>query len=168
VYDEAKRFAESLTMAYHRHYGLDTCIARIFNTYGPRMDPNDGRAVPNFLKQALRDASITVYGDGSQTRSFCYVDDLIQGLVDLGSSGFHDPVNLGNPDERAILELAETIIEMTNSKSRVVFGDLPEDDPMVRCPDISRAREVLGWEPKVPLREGLGRTIEWFRQSATP
>jgi dTDP-glucose 4,6-dehydratase len=159
VYDEAKRYAEALTMAYHRQQGVDTAIVRIFNTYGARMRPYDGRAIPTFLRQALSDRPITVFGDGRQTRSFCYVDDLVRGIVALGESGLHDPVNIGNPDEFTLLELAETVIDVTGSRSEVVYEALPTDDPKVRQPDISRARELLGWEPKVVLREGLERTI---------
>jgi dTDP-glucose 4,6-dehydratase len=160
VYDEAKRYAEALTMAYLRQQGVDTCIARIFNSYGSRMRPNDGRAVPTFLRQALADKPVTVFGDGSQTRSFCYVDDLIDGLVKLAESGVHDPVNLGNPNEMTLLEMAQVVVAMTESRSEIVFEALPIDDPKVRQPDITRAREVLGWEPKIELREGLRRTID--------
>ncbi|MDQ3893918.1 MAG: SDR family oxidoreductase [Actinomycetota bacterium] len=159
VYDEAKRYAEAMTMAYHRQQGVDTCIARIFNTYGPRMRPQDGRAVPTFVRQALASDPITVFGDGSQTRSFCYVDDLIRGLYLLATSGEHLPVNLGNPGEFTILELAETVIRMTGSKSEIVFEALPVDDPQVRQPDITRAQEVLGWEPEVGLERGLARIL---------
>jgi dTDP-glucose 4,6-dehydratase len=160
VYDEAKRYAEALTMAYHRQQGVDTAIMRIFNTYGPRMRPNDGRAIPTFLRQALTNRPITVFGDGSQTRSFCYVEDLIRGMIGLAESGYHDPVNIGNPNEFTLLELAETIMELTSSRSEIVHEALPTDDPKVRRPDISLARDVLGWEPRVELREGLKRTIE--------
>jgi dTDP-glucose 4,6-dehydratase len=160
VYDEAKRYAEALTMAYHRQQGVDTAIVRIFNTYGPRMRPHDGRAIPTFLRQALQDRPITVFGDGSQTRSFCYVEDEIRGLIALSESGHHNPVNIGNPDEFTLLELAETVIEVTGSKSEIVFEALPTDDPQVRRPDITLAREILGWEPNVSLREGLRRTID--------
>jgi len=160
VYDEAKRYAEALTMAYHRQQGVDTAIVRIFNTYGPRMRPHDGRAIPTFLRQALQDRPITVFGDGSQTRSFCYVDDLIRGLIALAESGYHAPVNIGNPNEFTLLELAQQVIEVTGSRSEIVYEALPRDDPQVRQPDISLAREVLGWEPAVDLREGLRRTIE--------
>jgi dTDP-glucose 4,6-dehydratase len=160
VYDEAKRYAEALTMAYHRQQGVDTGIARIFNTYGARMRPHDGRAIPTFLRQALSDRPITVFGDGSQTRSFCYVDDLVRGIIALAESGTHDPVNIGNPDEFTLLELAETVIDVTASRSEIIYEALPTDDPKVRQPDITRARELLGWEPKVSLREGLQRTIE--------
>jgi dTDP-glucose 4,6-dehydratase len=160
VYDEAKRYAEALTMAYHRQQGVDTAIVRIFNTYGPRMRPHDGRAIPTFLRQALQDRPITVFGDGSQTRSFTYVDDLIRGIIRLAESGYHDPVNLGNPNEFTLLELAKTVIEVTGSRSEIVFEALPTDDPQVRQPDISLARELLGWEPTVQLREGLQMTLE--------
>jgi dTDP-glucose 4,6-dehydratase len=160
VYDEAKRYAEALTMAYHRQQGVDTAIVRIFNTYGPRMRPHDGRAIPTFLRQALTDRPITVFGDGSQTRSFCYVSDEIDGLIRLAESGIHNPVNIGNPDEFTLLELAQTVVEVTGSKSEIVFEALPTDDPQVRQPDISLARELLQWEPEVSLREGLERTID--------
>jgi dTDP-glucose 4,6-dehydratase len=159
VYDEAKRYAEALTMAYHRQQGVDTSIVRIFNTFGPRMRPHDGRAIPTFLRHALQDRPITVFGDGSQTRSFCYVEDEINGLIALAESGYHMPVNIGNPDEFTLLELAETVVEVTGSSSEIVFEALPTDDPQVRQPDISLAREILGWEPAVDLREGLRRTI---------
>ena len=157
VYDEAKRYSEALTMAYHRQQGVDTAIARIFNTYGPRMRPHDGRAIPTFMRQALEDKPITVFGDGSQTRSFCYVDDLIRGLFLLATSGEHLPVNLGNPDEMSLLELAQTVVRVTASKSEIVFEALPIDDPQVRQPDITRARQILGWEPEVGLEDGLQR-----------
>ena len=160
VYDEAKRYAEALTMAYHRQQGVDTAIMRIFNTYGPRMRAHDGRAIPTFLRQALADRPITVFGDGSQTRSFCFVDDLIRGMIALAESGEHLPVNIGNPDEFTLLELAEVVIDVTASKSEIVHEALPTDDPKQRRPDISRARELLGWQPEVSLREGLERTIE--------
>jgi dTDP-glucose 4,6-dehydratase len=160
VYDEAKRYAEALTMAYHRQQGVDTAIVRIFNTYGPRMRPRDGRAIPTFLRQALTDRPITVFGDGSQTRSFCYVSDEIDGLIRLAESGIHQPVNIGNPDEFTLLELAQTVVEVTGSKSEIVFEALPTDDPQVRQPDIALARELLGWQPEVTLRDGLRRTIE--------
>ena len=160
VYDEAKRYAEALTMAYHRQQGVDTAIVRIFNTYGSRMRPYDGRAIPTFLRQALQDRPITVFGDGSQTRSFTYVEDEIRGLIALSESGYHMPVNIGNPDEFTLLELAETVIEVTDSKSEIVYEALPTDDPQVRQPDITLARQILGWEPKVDLRAGLMRTIE--------
>ena len=159
VYDEAKRYAEAMTMAYHRQQGVDTCIVRIFNTYGPRMRPNDGRAIPTFLRQALESKPLTVFGDGSQTRSFCYVDDLIRGLHRLMLSGEHLPVNIGNPRELSLLELAETVLKVTGSESPIVFEALPVDDPQVRQPDITRAQQVLGWEPEVELEEGLARTL---------
>src|SRR5213596_2132218 len=159
VYDEAKRYAEALTMAYHRQQGVDTSIARIFNTYGPRMRPHDGRAIPTFVRQALSDRPITIFGDGSQTRSFTYVDDLIQGLYALAMSEEHLPVNLGNPTESTLLELAQTVVRVTSSKSEIVFEALPIDDPQVREPDITRARQALGWEPKVTLEEGLRRML---------
>jgi dTDP-glucose 4,6-dehydratase len=161
VYDEAKRYAEALTMAYHRQQGVDTAIVRIFNTYGPRMRPNDGRAIPTFLRQALQDRPITVFGDGSQTRSFCYVEDEIRGLIALAESGHHMPVNIGNPNEFTLLELAQTVLEVTGSRSEIVYEALPTDDPQVRQPDITLAREILEWEPKVGLREGLERTIKF-------
>ena len=159
VYDEAKRYAEALTMAYHRQQGVNTSIARIFNTYGSKMRPNDGRAIPTFLRQALEARPVTVFGDGSQTRSFCYVDDLIRGLVLLAESAEHLPVNLGNPDEKSLLELAETIVRLTGTSSEIVFESLPVDDPQVRQPDITRAKQLLGWEPEVELEDGLKRTI---------
>lgn len=164
VYDEAKRFAEALTMAYHRYHQVDTRIVRIFNTYGPRMRPEDGRAIPTFIPQALRGEPITIFGDGSQTRSFCYVNDLIEGIFRLLLSDIHDPINIGNPDERSILELAGTIVELTGSQSKIVYRKLPVNDPQVRQPDIRRAKDALGWEPKVNLEEGLKITIEWFRE----
>jgi dTDP-glucose 4,6-dehydratase len=160
VYDEAKRYAEAMTMAYHRQQGVDTCIARVFNTYGPRMRPHDGRAIPTFLRQALQDKPLTVYGDGSQTRSFCYVDDLMRGFVALVESDVHLPVNLGNPNEYTVLELAKAVIEAAESRSEIVFEALPTDDPQVRQPDITRAKQLLGWEPEVELHDGLRRTIE--------
>jgi dTDP-glucose 4,6-dehydratase len=160
VYDEAKRYAEALTMAYHRQQGVDSCIARVFNTYGASMRPHDGRAIPTFLRQALQDKPVTVFGDGSQTRSFCYVDDMIRGFVLLAESDVHLPVNLGNPKEMSLIELAETVIDVTGSRSEIVFEALPVDDPQVRQPDITRARQLLGWEPQVELRDGLERTIE--------
>ncbi|MGH2829789.1 MAG: UDP-glucuronic acid decarboxylase family protein [Actinomycetota bacterium] len=166
VYDEAKRFAEAMTMAYHRYHGIDTRIARVFNTFGPRMRPSDGRAVSNFIVQALRNEPISVHGDGAQTRSFCYVDDLIEGFARLLRSGEHQPVNLGNPEEYRVVDLARMVIELTGSKSEIVFSPRPVDDPNVRRPDITRAREVLGWEPTIPVREGLRRTIEYFRSLA--
>jgi dTDP-glucose 4,6-dehydratase len=159
VYDEAKRYAEALTMAYLRQQGVDTCIARIFNTFGPRMRPNDGRAIPTFLRQALADKPVTVFGDGSQTRSFCYVDDLIRGLVLLAESGVHEPVNLGNPEEMTLLEMARLVVDLTEARSEIVFEALPIDDPKVRQPDIARARDVLGWQPEIEIAEGLRRTI---------
>jgi len=162
VYDEAKRYAEALTMAYLRQQGVDTCIARIFNTFGPRMRVNDGRAIPAFMGQALTDKPVTVFGDGSQTRSFCYVDDLIQGLNLLAESGVHEPVNLGNPGEMALLEMAQLVVELAASRSEIVFEALPVDDPQVRQPDITRARDLLGWEPEVDIRDGLARTIEHY------
>ena len=160
VYDEAKRYAEALTMAYHRQQGVDTSIVRIFNTYGPRMRPFDGRAVPTFVRQALDNKPLTVFGDGSQTRSFCYVDDLVRGLILLAESGEHEPVNIGNPAEMTLLEMARTVVKVTGSSSEIVFEALPVDDPQVRKPDITRARELLGWEPQVRLEEGLGRLLE--------
>ncbi len=163
VYDEAKRFAEALTMAYHRTHNVNTKIVRIFNTYGPRMRLNDGRAVPAFMSQALRNEDVTVFGDGSQTRSFTYVSDLVDGIIGLMLSNENDPVNIGNPREMTIKEIAETIIRMTGSKSRVIYKPLPVDDPRQRRPDITRARSILGWEPRVQLDEGLVKTIEYFR-----
>ena len=160
VYDEAKRYAEALTMAYHRQQGVDTCIVRIFNTYGTRMRPHDGRAIPTFVRQALGNEPLTVFGDGSQTRSFCYVDDLIRGLVLLAGSDEHLPVNIGNPQELSLLELARTVIAVTGSKSEIVFEALPVDDPQVRQPDITRARQLLGWEPQVSLEDGLRRMLQ--------
>ena len=161
-YDEAKRFAEAITLAYHRTHGIDTKIVRIFNTYGERMRHHDGRVVPNFIDQALKDEPLTVYGDGSQTRSFCYVSDLIEGIVRLMKSDLNEPVNIGNPAEMSILEFAEKLKEITGSKSEIVFEDLPVNDPKVRRPDITKAKELLGWEPKVSLEEGLKRTIKSF------
>lgn len=163
VYDEAKRFAEAMTMAYHRYHQVKTRIVRIFNTFGPRMRIRDGRAVPNFISQALRGEDLTVYGDGSQTRSFCYVTDLVEGLSRLLMSEETDPVNIGNPNEMNIIDMARKIIEATGSKSRIVYKPLPADDPKVRQPDISRAKKILGWEPKVSLEEGLEKTIEYFK-----
>ena len=163
VYDEAKRYAEALTMAYLRQQGVDTAIVRIFNTSGPRMRPHDGRAIPTFLRQALTDMPLTVFGDGSQTRSFCYVDDLIRGIVLLAESDIHEPVNIGNPDELSLLDLARMIIDLTESRSEIVFEALPVDDPQVRQPDITRARDLLGWEPEIEFREGLRRTIEHYQ-----
>jgi len=159
VYDEAKRYAEALTMAYHTQQGVDTSIVRIFNTYGPRMRSHDGRAIPNFIRQALANEPLTVYGAGSQTRSFCYVDDLIRGILLLAESGEHLPVNIGNPGEFTILELAQNVLKVTGSKSEIVFEALPVDDPQVRQPDITRARQVLGWEPEIQLEEGLSRML---------
>ena len=164
VYDEAKRFAEAMTMAYHRYHGLDTRIARIFNTYGPRMRIDDGRVIPTFMTQALKGEDITVFGDGTQTRSICYIDDLVDGIFKLLMSDYVYPINLGNPDEVTILQLAQEIKELTGSKSKIVFKPLPPDDPKVRRPDITKAREILGWEPKVPRSEGLKRTLEYFKQ----
>ena len=167
VYDEAKRFAEAITMAYHKTHGLDTHIVRIFNTYGPRMRKKDGRAIPNFISQALKNEPITVYGKGSQTRSFCFVSDLIEGIYLLSQSNIHGPVNIGNPDEWTILELAKKIIKATGSKSKIIYKDLPEDDPKVRRPDITRAAKLLKWKPKIKLEKGLKETIEWFANSAS-
>jgi dTDP-glucose 4,6-dehydratase len=163
VYDEAKRFAEAMTMAYHRYHGVDTKIVRIFNTYGPRMRINDGRAVPAFMSQALRNEDVTVFGDGSQTRSFTYITDLVDGIIRLMLSAENDPINVGNPREMTIKEIAETIIRMTGSKSTLIYRPLPTDDPKQRRPDITRARTLLEWEPKVDLEEGLVKTIEYFR-----
>lgn len=163
VYDEAKRFAEAITMAYHRYHDLETRIVRIFNTYGTRMRLDDGRALPTFMSQALKDEDITVFGDGSQTRSFTYVDDLINGIYQLSESDEVEPVNIGNPQEITILEFAREIIELTGSKSKVIFKELPKDDPQVRQPDISKAKRVLGWEPKVDRREGLKKTFQYFQ-----
>jgi dTDP-glucose 4,6-dehydratase len=164
VYDEAKRFAEAMVMAYHRFHGVDTHIVRIFNTYGPRMRLNDGRALPNFVYQALRGQPITVYGDGKQTRSFCYVSDLIEGIYRLMNSDEHEPVNIGNPQEITILEFAERVRALLGSDVRIVFKPLPQDDPKQRCPDISKAKRLLGWQPKVNLNEGLQLTLDFFRQ----
>jgi dTDP-glucose 4,6-dehydratase len=166
VYDEAKRYAEALTMAYHRQQGVDTAIIRIFNTYGPRMRPHDGRAIPTFFRQALTNRPITVFGSGNQTRSFCYVDDLIRGMIALAESGEHQPVNVGNPDEFTLLELAEAVIEVTGSDSEIVHEALPTDDPKQRKPDITRAKELLGWQPEVTLRDGLQRTVEGAGEAA--
>lgn len=163
VYDEAKRFAEAMTMAYKRYHSIETRIVRIFNTYGPRMRLEDGRAIPNFIKQALLGENVTVYGDGSQTRSVCYVDDLIEGIYRLSQSDYDEPVNIGNPDEISMLDLAREIIEITKSDSKLVFEDLPSDDPKVRQPDTTRAREILGWQAKVNRKEGLTKTVEYFR-----
>lgn len=164
VYDEAKRFAEAMTMAYHHYHGLNTRVARIFNTYGPRMRVKDGRVVPNFIMQALRGEGLTVYGEGNQTRSFQYIDDLIRGLHRLCETDYHLPVNLGNPHEMSVLDFAKKILELTGSHSPIVFRPLPEDDPQVRQPDITRARKILRWEPQVPLEEGLKKTIQYFRE----
>jgi dTDP-glucose 4,6-dehydratase len=164
VYDEAKRFAEAITMAYHRYHGVNTRIVRIFNTYGPRMRMQDGRVVPNFITQALKGEPLTVYGQGEQTRSFQYVDDLVAGIQKLLESDENLPVNIGNPHEMTVLEFAKKIIELTHSKSTIVYKPLPQDDPQVRQPDIAKARKVLGWEPQVPLEQGLARTIEYFRE----
>jgi dTDP-glucose 4,6-dehydratase len=165
VYDEAKRYAEAMTMAYHRQQGVDTCISRIFNTYGPRMRPMDGRAVPSFMRQAMHNKPLTVFGDGSQTRSFCYVDDLVEALLRLAQSGEHEPTNLGNPAEMSLLDLAKTIIEVTGSKSEIVFSALPIDDPKLRQPDITKAKRILEWEPTVTLRDGLARVHEFERHN---
>jgi dTDP-glucose 4,6-dehydratase len=167
VYDEAKRYAEAMTMAYHRQQGVDTAIARIFNTYGPRMRPHDGRAIPTFMRQALENKPLTVFGDGSQTRSFCYVDDLIRGLYLLATSEEHLPVNIGNPNEFTLLELAEAVIRISGSSSEIIFEALPIDDPQVRQPDITRARQVLGWEPSIDLEEGLNRLLDSLRAPVT-
>ena len=164
VYDEAKRFAEAMTMAYHRYHGVDTRIVRIFNTFGPRMRMNDGRAIPNFIRQALTGEPLTVYGDGSQTRSFTYVADLVDGIWRLMQAPVHEPVNLGNPHEMTLVELAKRVLRLTGSASPLVFQPLPVDDPRVRQPDITRARALLDWEPRVDVDEGLARTIDWFRQ----
>ena len=164
VYDEAKRFAEAMTTAYHRFHGIDTKIVRIFNTYGPKMRVRDGRAIPNFISQALRDEEVTVYGHGDQTRSFCYISDLVTGLVALAESDVNSPVNIGNPTEMTILQLAKNIIKATNSSSRIVHKGLPTDDPQIRQPDITRARTLLNWEPLVPIDAGLSTTIEYFRK----
>ena len=164
VYDEAKRFAEAMVMAYHRFHGVETRIVRIFNTYGPRMRPKDGRVVPAFIHQALTGEPLTVFGDGSQTRSFCFVEDLVEGLYRLLHSETDEPVNIGNPHEMTILQFAERIVALTESSSEIVFKPLPTDDPKIRQPDITRAREILDWQPRVPLDEGLGRTIEYFRE----
>jgi dTDP-glucose 4,6-dehydratase len=163
VYDEAKRFAEAMTVAYHRYHGLDAKIVRIFNTYGPRMRVKDGRAVPAFISQALRNEEVTVFGDGRQTRSFTYITDLVDGIIRLMTSSVNDPVNIGNPREMSLDELARAIVRMTGSTSQIVYRPLPVDDPKVRQPDITRARTLLGWEPKVSLEEGLETTIAYFR-----
>ena len=166
VYDEAKRFAEAMTMAYHTYHGLDTRIVRIFNTYGPRMRPHDGRVVTNFIVQALTGEPLTVYGKGDQTRSFCYVDDEIEGIYRLFMKGDHNPTNVGNPDEYTVKQLAEIVLELTGSTSKIEYRELPKDDPTRRRPDITRARQMLGWEPKVHVRDGIARTIEYFRSIA--
>jgi len=163
MYDESKRFSEAMAMAYHRYHSVDIRIVRIFNTYGPRMRASDGRAIPTFIPQALNGEPITIFGDGSQTRSFCYVDDEVDGIYRLMFSGYTEPVNIGNPNEMTILELAQSIIKLTGSKSEIIYKDLPVDDPKVRQPDISLAREVLDWEPKVSLDEGLSKIIQWFK-----
>ena len=168
VYDEAKRYAESITMAYRRHHGVDTRIVRIFNTYGPRMRPDDGRMIPNFISQALAREPMTIYGDGTQTRSVQYVDDLIEGLLRLMRSEEARPVNIGNPVEYTVLEVAEMVLDLSGGAGGLAFEPLPEDDPRQRCPDITRAREVLGWEPRVPARDGLKMTLDWFAKSARP
>jgi dTDP-glucose 4,6-dehydratase len=164
VYDEAKRFAEAMTVAYRRYHGVNTKIVRIFNTYGPRMRVNDGRAVPAFMSQALRNEDVTVFGDGRQTRSFCYVSDLVAGIIKLMHSKENDPINIGNPQEMTIEQIARLIIDMTGSKSGIIYKPLPTDDPKVRQPDITRARTLLKWEPQIPLEKGLGQTIAYFRQ----
>ncbi|MBP9864953.1 MAG: SDR family oxidoreductase [Candidatus Omnitrophica bacterium] len=168
VYDEAKRFAEAMTMAYHRYHGVNTKIVRIFNTYGERMRIEDGRAIPAFISQALRGEPLPVFGDGSQTRSFCHVSDLVRGLAALLMSDLNDPVNIGNPNEMTILQLAKVILEMTQSKSKIDYKPLPADDPKVRQPDITQAKTKLGWEPKVALRDGLVKTIDYFKANLTP
>jgi dTDP-glucose 4,6-dehydratase len=168
VYDEAKRFGEALATAYHRAYGLEVRIARIFNTYGPRMRPDDGRVVSNFVNQALRGEPLTVYGDGSQTRSFCYVDDEVEGLLALLGSSYEGPVNVGNDDERSMLEIAELVLDLSGSTSGIIFKDRPMDDPSQRRPDLTIARRELGWEPRTPLDLGLARTIEWFKKQSSP
>src|SRR5438477_3627291 len=165
VYDEAKRYAEAMTMAYHRYHKVDTHIVRIFNTYGPRMQLNDGRVVPNFVKQALRGEPLTVYGDGNQTRSFCYVSDEIDGFVRLSKSDEHLPVNIGNPNEFTILECAKMVLKVTGSKSQIRYEPLPQDDPKQRCPDITKARQLLGWEPKIDLQTGLQMSLDYFRKA---
>lgn len=164
-YDESKRFAEAITMAYHRVHGIDAKIVRIFNTYGPRMRANDGRVVPNFIFQAINNRPLTVYGTGKQTRSFCYIDDLVEGIIKLMSSKINEPVNLGNPSEFTVMQLAKILVKLTSAKSKITFKDLPQDDPKQRKPDISKAKSLLRWKPKVGLSEGLTKTIEWFRQA---
>jgi len=166
VYDESKRFSEALVMAYHRARGVNTHLVRIFNTYGPRLHPSDGRVISNFMMQALCGEPLTIYGDGSQTRSFCYVDDLIEGILRLSRSSEHMPVNIGNPDEFTILECAQAVLEITGSKSELIFQPLPEDDPTRRCPDISKAKSLLGWEPHVSLKEGLIKSLTFFKSKA--
>ncbi|PIU67622.1 MAG: NAD-dependent dehydratase, partial [Armatimonadetes bacterium CG07_land_8_20_14_0_80_40_9] len=165
VYDESKRFAEALTIAYHHYHKMDNKIARIFNTYGPRMRADDGRAIPTFVNQALNNKEITVFGKGLQTRSFCFISDLVSGIYKLMLSSLNEPVNLGNPEELTVLDLARTIIRITRSKSPIIFKPLPEDDPKVRCPDISKANKDLSWQPKVGLEEGLKKAVEWFKNS---
>jgi dTDP-glucose 4,6-dehydratase len=167
VYDEAKRFAEAMVMAYHRFHGIDTRIVRIFNTYGTRMRLDDGRALPAFMAQALRGEPLTVFGDGSQTRSFCFVDDLVKGILSLLDSGHSDPVNIGNPREMTILQFAHKVLDVTGSSSEIIHHGLPEDDPKVRQPDITLARKILGWEPTIEVEDGLGRTLEYFRERAS-
>ncbi|MBN1298261.1 MAG: SDR family oxidoreductase [Actinobacteria bacterium] len=167
VYDEAKRFAEALTMAYHRQQGLDTYIVRIFNTYGPRMRKDDGRAVPTFISQCLENRDITVFGKGSQTRSFCYISDMVEGIYSLINSNYHLPLNIGNPEEMTILQLAQNIKDISKSKSNIVFQELPADDPLVRKPDIKRARKLLGWEPNISFKDGVEKTISYFRGKIT-
>jgi dTDP-glucose 4,6-dehydratase len=166
VYDEAKRYAEALVMAYHRSHGLNTHLVRIFNTYGPRLQPSDGRVISNFIMQALRTEPLTVYGDGSQTRSFCYVDDLIEGILRLSRSSEHFPVNIGNPAEFTILECAQAVLQATGSRSELCYESLPQDDPTRRCPDITKARTLLGWEPQISLQEGLAKSLPFFRRKA--
>ena len=166
VYDEAKRFSEATTMAYHRYHKVDTRILRIFNTYGPRMQLNDGRVIPNFMKQALRGEELTVYGDGSQTRSFCYVSDEIEGIMRLAESSEHEPVNIGNPTEFTILECAQRVLAVTGSKSKIRHEPLPQDDPKQRCPDIAKAKKLLSWEPKIDLETGLRMSLDYFRQAS--
>jgi dTDP-glucose 4,6-dehydratase len=163
VYDEAKRFAEALAMAYHRYHGVNTKIVRIFNTYGPRMRPKDGRAIPTFIPQALKNEAITIYGDGSQTRSFCYVDDLVEGIYRLLMSDINDPFNIGNPHEMTIKEMSEMVLKVTGSKSKLIYKPLPIDDPKVRQPNITRAKKYLRWEPEIGLEEGLKKTVQWFK-----
>ena len=168
VYDESKRYAEALVMAYHRSRGVNTHLARIFNTYGPRLHPDDGRVISNFMMQALRQEPLTIYGDGGQTRSFCYVDDLIEGFVRLARSGEHMPVNLGNPTEFTILECAQAVLDVTGSGSKLCFEPLPTDDPTRRRPDITKARALLGWEPRVDLKQGLERSLDFFKSKLAP